>query len=224
MNDKRSEDKYNVFIVDDHPIVCQGLGQLIEQEADLHVCGDAGDIASALESIAVCSPDIAIIDITLGQNSGVRLIEDLSHLYPDILILALSMHDESIYAERCLKAGARGYIMKQEPPELVISALRKILNGEIYTSDNLRMKLINKLVSPKSDIGGSSIEMLSNRELEVFRLIGDGLKTSEIADKLSLSVKTIETYIDHIKKKMKIKDLRGVIKSAAQWLVDQNLN
>jgi DNA-binding NarL/FixJ family response regulator len=181
------------------------------------VCGDAGDAQQALSKIAKNRPDAVIVDITLGRNSGLRLIEDLSQSYPDLPVLTLSMHDESIYAERCLMAGAKGYIMKQEPPEKMIAALRKVLGGDIYISENISAKLLQKMVSGKSAATLSPIELLSNRELEVFQLIGQGVKTRKIAEQLNLSIKTIETYIDHIKKKMNFEDSRSLLLHAVQW-------
>jgi DNA-binding NarL/FixJ family response regulator len=165
--------KHKVLIVDDHPIVRQGLAQLINLDNELSVCGEASDIRSALQAVHEIRPDIAVIDISLGEVSGIRLIEDLSSQYPDILILALSMHDESLYAERSLRAGAKGYIMKKEPPGQVIVALKKVLSGDIYVSNDLSLKLLQKFVANKGRENRSSIESLSNRELEVFQLIGD---------------------------------------------------
>ncbi len=210
-----------MFIVDDHPIVRQGLAQLINQENDLRVCGDASDIPSALQTVKECGPDLAVIDISLGQSSGLSLIEELSRQYPDLSILALSMHDEALYAERCLRAGAKGYIMKKEPPEKVILAIKNILDGEIYVSDNLGSRLLHKLVAKKSGTTSSGVDVLSNRELEVFHLIGQGIKTAKIAEQLNLSVKTIETYIDHIKKKMHFKDSRDLFLHAVQWRINE---
>lgn len=215
--------KSKVFIVDDHPIVRQGLMQLINQESDFVVCGDAGDIPSAKEAIAKSRPDVVVIDIALRQSSGIRLIEDVAHQYPDIFIVALSMHDESVYGERCLKAGARGYIMKQEEPENVIAALRKVTAGEVYISENLRDIFLNKFINKKYQTPGSSISSLSNRELEVFQLFGQGLKTQQIAAELNLSVKTIETHIEHIKRKMNFKNLHELTTSAIRWAVGQNI-
>lgn len=226
MGSKKTDNKKSkkkVLVVDDHPIVRQGLAQLINQESDFMVCGDAGDIPHALKAIEDCRPDIIIVDISLGHTSGIRLIEDLSHNYPDLAVLALSMHDESIYAERCLKAGAKGYIMKQEPPEKVISALRKILEGDIYISDKLGTKLLHKFVTKKADASGSPVELLSNRELEVFQLVGQGLKTRKIAEELNLSIKTVETYIDHIKKKMNFDDSRDLFLHAVQWSMNEKI-
>lgn len=226
MKDNRSENnkmKYKVVIIDDHPIVRQGLAMMIDQENDLRVCGDASDIPSALEAVREHSPDIAVVDISLGQSSGLNLIEDLTRQYPGLSILALSMHDETLYAERCLRAGAKGYIMKKEPPEKVIVAIKDILNGGIYVSNNLGSKLLHKLVAKKSGAADTGVNVLSNRELEVFRLIGQGLKTGKIAEQLNLSVKTIETYIDHIKKKMHFKDSRELFLNAVQWHINEGL-
>ena len=227
MNRIRSAQKktvYKVLIIDDHPIVRQGLAQLINQEPDLSVCGDAGDIPQALNIIENSNPDIVIVDLSLGFTSGIRLIEDLSQNIPGLLILAFSMHDESIYAERCLKAGARGYLMKQESPEKVITALRTILNGNIHISSKLGSRLLHKFVSKSTYSSDSPVDLLSNRELEVFRLVGQGLKTKKIASELNLSAKTIETNIDHIKKKMNFDDTRSMLMHAVQWNMTDTLN
>jgi len=218
---KNKKTKYKVLIVDDHPIVRQGLTQLINQETGFAVCGDAGDIPQALQAIEKYGPDIIIVDISLGHSSGIRLIEDISDNYPGLAILALSMHDESIYAERCLKAGARGYIMKQEPPEKVAEAMKEIMNGGIFISEKLGTRLLHKFVARKKiEAPSSPVELLSNRELEVFQLVGKGLKTRRIAEELNLSVKTVETYIDHIKKKMNFDDSRNLFLHAVQWTMN----
>ena len=145
-NTTTTKKKTKVFIVDDHPIVRQGLIQLINQESDFVICGDVGDIPSAMKDIAKHRPDVVIIDIALGQANGIRLIEDIAREYPEILMIALSMHDESVYGERCLKAGARGYLMKQEEPKSVITALKKVAAGEVYISENLRDMFLNKFI------------------------------------------------------------------------------
>ncbi|MBI4697401.1 MAG: response regulator transcription factor [Nitrospirae bacterium] len=221
ISSKTSNPKRKIFIVDDHPIIRQGLAQLINQEDDLTICGEASDVPQAIDAIPKCSPDLTTIDISLGLGSGIQLLEALLYKYPDMLILVLSMHDESVYAERCLRAGARGYIMKKEPPEQVIVALRKVLDGEIYVSSKLSEKLLHKFVTKHSGVYISTIDSLSNRELEVFQFIGKGLKTREIAEQLNLSVKTIETYIDHIKKKMNFKDSRNLFMHAVQWFMSE---
>jgi DNA-binding NarL/FixJ family response regulator len=219
--EEEKEIKHKIFIVDDHPIVRRGITQLINQEPDFIVSGEASDIASALQAISTCDCDLVIVDLSLGQDSGIRLIEEILLDKPDMKILILSMHDEFLYAERCFRSGAKGYIMKQEPPEQVIAALKVILDGEVYISDNLSSRLLNKLVSKQPATYSSPIEQLSNRELEVFQLIGKGLKTRKIADQLNLSVKTIETYIDHIKRKMNLEDSRDLIQHAVQWGISE---
>ena len=211
--------KHKVFIVDDHPVICQGLSQLINNESDLSVCGDAPDISNALQSIPECRPDAAIVDISLGKGNGIRLIEELALCSRNLPVLVLSMHEESVYAERCLKAGAKGYIMKEQPPGEVISALRKILDGEIYISENLRSTLFNKLIAKRFKADTSPVDRLSNRELEVFEFIGQGLQTRQVAEELNLSVKTIETYIEHIKQKMNFKSLHELILHAIRWVM-----
>jgi DNA-binding NarL/FixJ family response regulator len=194
--------KHKVFLVDDHPIVREGLAQLINKETDLTVCGEAGDVSDALQAISESKPDIAIIDLTLEHGSGLRLIENLHYKKTGVPILVLSMHDESVYAERCLKAGAKGYIMKQEPSDRMLSAIRKVLDGEMYISGNMEKKFLSKMISGDKIEFTSPVDVLSNRELEVYQLFGQGLKKREIADQLNLSVKTIETYVENIKKKM----------------------
>lgn len=211
--------KIKIFIVDNHPIVRQGLSQLISQEHDLELCGESGDIRHILPAIKKSKPDIVIVEIALGTFSGLKVIEDLCREHPDIPVLILSIHDEILYAERCLRAGAKGFIMKEEPPEQLLFAMRKVVKGDLYISDKLGPKLINKLVSKSTGVSSSAIEQLSNRELEVFQYIGQGMKTRDIAESLNLSIKTIETYIAHIKKKMGFKSSRELFLFAVQWSI-----
>ena len=213
--------KRKIFVIDYHPIVRKGLSQLINQERDLLLCGEASNIMHALPSINRCSPDMVIFDISLGPVSGLKLIEELCHQHPQLPVLILSMYNEEIYAERCLRAGAKGYIMKQEAPDKLLLAMRKVLKGETYISSNLGPKLINKLFSKSSDINASTIESLSNREFEVFQFVGQGIRTRDIAEALNLSIKTIETYIDHIKKKMGFKNSRELFLYAVQWSITE---
>lgn len=208
--------KKRVFIVDDHCILREGLSHLINSEDDLMVCGEAGNISDALQTIAGCKPDIVIVDITLGDGSGIRLIENLTYSHPGLPVLVLSMHDEFTYAERCLKTGAMGYIMKQESSKKLLSAIRKVLGGEIYISDKLNIILLQKFVKNKLEGLDSPTELLSNRELEVYQLIGQGLKKHEIAERLNLSVKTVETYIEHIKIKLQLKNTHDVLMHAVK--------
>jgi DNA-binding NarL/FixJ family response regulator len=208
--------KKKVFIVDDHCILREGLTHLINSEDDLVKCGEADNISDALQAVADCKPDIAIVDISLGDGSGIRLIENLIYSHPRLPVLVLSMHDETAYAERCLKSGAKGYIMKQESSGKLLLAIRKVLAGGIYVSDELNVKLLNKFVNNKFEDTDSPTKLLSNRELEVYQLIGQGLKKHDIAERLTLSVKTVETYIEHIKIKMQLKDTHDVLMHAVK--------
>ena len=188
-------------MVDDHPIVRQGLTLLINQEADLAVCGEAEEMHSALSAIQAAPPDILIVDISLNGPDGLELLKNIRIMSPRLPVLILSMHDESIYAERALRAGANGYIMKQEATEKVLVALRRILSGEIYVSDRIANSMLRHYVRGANPSEHSSIADLTDRELEVFRLIGEGHGTRQIAEALHLSVKTVESYQAHIKEK-----------------------
>ncbi len=194
---------HSVFLVDDHPIVLKGLTQLINYEKDLKVCGEAVDVSSAMQAIGDCKPDIVIVDLDLDHDSGLRLIENLSYSHPDILILVHSMHDESVYAERCLKTGAKGYISKEAPPEQLIIALRTVLNGKIFVSDELGGNLVLKLVKGKFKYNDSPMEL--------FRLLGKGLRNENIAEQLNISINTVNDYIRNIKLKMNINSVRELI-------------
>ncbi len=221
MNIDRPEIKkgeHRVFIVDDHPIVRRGLEQLINQESDLSVCGDAGSIPQALKAIENSEPDITIVGIDLGHSSGISLLKDLTRYYPGVSTLVYSMHNESVYAERCLRAGAKGYIMKNEPFENVVSALRKILEGEMYISRKIRRELLDKILIKKSEACGSLVDLLSNRELEVFHLVGQGLKIQKIAENSNLSISTIESHVYNIRKKMNFRNIRELFVHAAKFV------
>jgi len=210
------------LIVDDHPIVRQGLSELINQEDDLVVCAEAEDAHQALNAIKDNQPDMLIVDIALPDTSGLELIKDITARYPDLPVLALSMHDESLYAERAMRAGARGYIMKQEATEEVIAAIRKVFAGQIYASERMKEKMVRKLVKGPTQQAASPIDRLSDRELEVFLLIGQGYGTRQIAKKMYLSVKTIETYRAHIKEKLDLKDSNELLRYAICWAACRN--
>jgi DNA-binding NarL/FixJ family response regulator len=214
--DRRS--KYGILIVDDHPVVRQGLAQLIDQEKDLEVRGHAEDAPQAMRAIKEIQPDMVIVDISLKDTSGMDLVKDMKIRHPDLPILILSMHDESLYAERALRAGAKGYIMKQEATERVITAIRRVLAGEIYVSDRMAAKMVTRIATGVAPSSSSPVESLSDRELEVLRLIGEGHKTRDVADKLHLSVKTIETYRAHIKEKLGFKDGNELFRYAIEWV------
>ena len=206
-----------IFIVDGHPIMRQGLSQLINQEADLCVCGEAEDAPEALEAIAALKPELVIVDSFLKKISSLELIKDIKRYDASLPILVLSMHDESLYAERALRAGATGYVMKQEKGEKVLMAIRQIMVGDIYVSDKIGGKIMKKFFGERFDQPGSGdLEKLSDREFEVFHLICTGQKTSQIAEKLHLSVKTIDTYRANIKKKFDLKDANEVLQRAIQ--------
>jgi DNA-binding NarL/FixJ family response regulator len=215
---KNHHEKKRILVVDDHPIVRQGLSMLINRNEDLLVCGHAADAAEAMEAVRVLKPDMVIVDISLKDANGIELIKDIKSYDAGLPVLTLSMHDESLYAERALRAGARGYIMKQEGTENLISAIRRVLAGELYISDRLAGRLINKMVSGGVEASTSPLESLSDRELEVFLLIGRGHRTRQISEQLQLSPKTVETYRSHIKEKLNIGSSTELLQHAIQWV------
>jgi DNA-binding NarL/FixJ family response regulator len=213
--------KKKVLVVDDHPLLRQGLALLINQQHDMHVCGEAEEAQAAMQSIAEKKPDIIILDISLKGPDGLELLKSIRAIYPDLPVLVLSMHDEAIYAERALRARANGYIMKQEATEKVLVALRRIFNGEVYLSDGMSKKMLKQYIGGAPPLLESRIAALSDRELEVFRRIGEGRATREIADELHLSVKTVETYQAHIKDKLSLRSGRELIQHAVQWKMNE---
>lgn len=212
--------KRSVMLVDDHPIVRQGLAELINQEPDLHVTAQAPSAAAALIALDESTPDVAIVDISLEDRSGIELIKDLRARKPDLPILALSMHDEALYAERALRAGAKGYIMKQEATDQVMTAIRKVLQGQIYVSERMAGRLLNQFVNTRPGDEDSPLGRLSDRELEIFSMIGKGMGTRDIATKLFLSVKTIEAHREHIKEKLKLKTGTELMRMAVQYALE----
>jgi DNA-binding NarL/FixJ family response regulator len=209
--------KKTVFVVDDHPLLRQGLAMMINREPDLVVCGEAEEAHAAMRAISAFMPDILIADISLNGPDGLDLLKNLRLLYPDLPVLILSMHDESIYAERALRARANGYIMKQEATEKVLVAVRRILDGEIYLSSRMSNKLLLQYMSGKTAETDSRLAALSDRELEVFRMIGEGLGTRQIAEALHLSMKTVESYQAHLKEKLSLRTGRELMQHAIQW-------
>ncbi len=207
---------HKILIVDDHPILREGLAQLINQEKDLRICGQFEEASKAFDSIASLKPDLALVDISLKGSSGIELLKNIRTNYSKMFVLVLSMHDESLYAERVLRAGAAGYIMKQEAAEKVLEAIRKVLKGEIYLSEKMSAKLMHQLVGGRATATGSLMERLSDRELEVFGLIGQGRGTRQIAEQLHLSVKTIESHRAHIKEKLSLKNATELVHRAIQ--------
>jgi DNA-binding NarL/FixJ family response regulator len=212
-----SPKKYRVYVVDDHPIVRQGLGLMINREADMLVCGEAEEAHSALQALTTLQPDVMIVDISLIGPDGIELVKAIRARNVSLPILMLSMHDESTYAERAIRAGANGYIMKQEATEKVLVAIRRILNGGVYLSDRVAGKMLQQYVRGAATVKHSPMADLSDRELEVFRLIGDGHATRQIAEELHISVKTVETYQAHIKEKLSLRNARELMQHAIEW-------
>ena len=206
-----------IVIVDDHPIVRHGLAQLINDESGLSVCGSASGAAQALEVLAKTEPDLVILDLSLGDESGLDLIKTLQARYPELPVLVLSMHDEAYYADRVLRAGAMGYIMKQEAAEQMISAIHQVLSGKVYLSESMAASMLTRLVGRKVVRGGTPVDHLTDRELQVLGLIGKGLGTRQIADKLHLSVKTVENHREHIKAKLKLRTSAELVRYAVRW-------
>ena len=221
--DNNTSLKKKVFVVDDHPIVRQGLAQMVNREPDLTVCGEAEDASTVLQAIVAVKPDIMIVDISLNGPDGLELLKNIRTRYPALPVLILSMHDESIYAERALRAGANGYIMKHEAAEKVLGAVRQILNHETYVSDRVASKILQRYISGSDSPKSSPLSELSDRELEVFRLIGKGHSTRMIAEELHLSVKTVESYQAHIKDKLSLKNGRELVQHAIQWVLSEKV-
>jgi DNA-binding NarL/FixJ family response regulator len=209
-----------ILIVDDHPLVRAGLAQLIGDCPDLEVCGEAANMSEALRQIDNNAPDLAIIDLSLAGGSGLDLIEHIKSRNLDILMLVASMHDETLYAERVLAAGARGYINKQEAQDSIIRAIRQVLGGKVYLSEAMTDRLLSGMVDARVD--KRDIELLSNRELQVFELIGRGVPSSQIASQLNLSIKTIETYQANIKKKLRLTSAHELNQRAIRWVMDED--
>lgn len=210
--------QYKILVVDDHPLVRQGLAQFINQEKDMEVCGEASDGYQALQIIGDLKPDLVTVDIEMEGLSGMDMVRNMKVQYPDVPVLMLSMYDESLYAERALRAGARGYMMKQEEPEKVVQAIRIILNGDVYVSEKATSKILKLLSDSKSNEQSSTVDRLSDRELEVFKMIGENYRTRHIATKLHLSAKTVESYKARLKQKLILKDAAELARYAAEWM------
>ncbi len=206
-----------VVVVDDHPLVREQLKQMINREPDLTVCGEAASRNEALNVIATTKPDLVIVDLSLKESQGLDLIKDLQANEPQPLVLVVSMHDESLYAERAVRAGARGYITKQEATKKILEAIRRVLAGEIYLSEALTSKVLTKLMAGQQIQSPASLENLTDRELQVFRLIGQGHTTRQIAEELSLDAKTVETYRSRIKEKLELRDAADLLQRAILW-------
>lgn len=214
--------KKNILIIDDHPMMREGLGQLIQNERDLEVCGEAGEAGDGLEKVRQLQPDLVIADITLPGKNGLELIKDIQALHPRLPVLVISMHDESFYAERVLRAGGRGYIMKQEGGKKLMEAIRTVLEGRVYVSEKMSAKILDCLAGGKPGGPDSPFGNLTDREFEVFQLIGWGLSTAQMAERLHVSPKTIEVHRVHLKTKLKIDSAPELIRYAVRWLESES--
>ncbi len=210
--------KHRLYLVEDHPVTREGLSRLINYQTDLEVCGQAGIAGTASREIAALKPDLVILDISLAGTSGIELIKVLISHDSVLRILVLSTHDESLYAQRALRAGARGYVMKHQPTEHVMTAIRQVLNGGVYLSEQMRNRLLYQMVGAAPSPLVSGTEQLSDRELEVFELIGEGYSTRRIGASLHLSVSTVETHRAHIKRKLRLENATELMLRAVEWV------
>jgi DNA-binding NarL/FixJ family response regulator len=218
---KPSSDANKIILVDDHPMLRRGVAEAINAQHDLQVVAEAGTMQEAFKLVNEHKPDVVIIDVSLDGNNGLELMKQLNFRDPELKMLAYSMHDEQIYAERALRAGAKGYLMKQEPPETLLGAIRTVIGGKIHLSPQISDRLLGKLVGAGQTTPASPVESLSDRELEVLHLLGQGMTTSKIADKLCLSVKTVETYREHLKQKLHLGSGPELLRYAIEWSLSQ---
>jgi DNA-binding NarL/FixJ family response regulator len=221
MRMKNPRKRARVLIVDDHPPVREALALRIGRQADLEVCGEAADTREALRLVGQCQPDVAVIDISLKTGNGIDLIKRIKDRNDHVRILVWSMHSESLYAERALRAGALGYVNKDQATDRIVEAIRRVLEGKVYLSETMTEALLQRAVGgTREGATRSPVELLADRELEVFRLIGEGVKTTEIAERLHLSVKTVETYRDRIRQKLDLSDGTKLAHYATEWVLE----
>jgi DNA-binding NarL/FixJ family response regulator len=221
MSKKSAQKQKRILIVDDHPMMRQGLAQLIGLESDLSVCGEAENAGSALNAVSSLKPDLVLADISLPGKNGLELIKDFQAIQPGLPVLVISMHDESLYAERVLRAGGRGYIMKQEGGKKLMQAVRQVLEGKVYVSEKISAGILENLTGHRPGMEGSAVERLTDRELEIFQLIGQGKSTRDIAETLHLSVKTVDVHRANIKTKLKLNSASDLIRYAVRWAESQ---
>jgi DNA-binding NarL/FixJ family response regulator len=209
--------KIKILLVDDHPLVREWLTNLINQRSDFQVCGETGTAPEALQLVGSVQPDIVIVDISLASGSGIELIKDIKARQFDVAVLVLSMHDEMLYAERALRAGAGGYVMKSEATQKVVQAIHKVLEGEIYVSEKVSALMAKKFIAGNAKENSSPLELLSDRELEVFQLLGQGFNTRQIADHLNVGFKTVQGYSARIKVKLNLTTATELLREALRW-------
>ena len=208
----------SVLLVDDHPIMRHGLAQLVRMEDGLHVCGEAGSAQEGLAAVEELKPDLVIVDLTLPDKSGLELVKDIQAMVPGTQCLVLSMHDEALYAERALRAGARGYLMKEIAAESLITAIRKVLSGGIFVSDTVATRMMEQVTGGRGRQGTGGVDSLTDRELEVLEMIGAGKATKVIASQMSISTRTVEAHRAHIKEKLGLTDGGALVRYAVQWV------
>ena len=209
--------KVRVLLVDDHPVLRKGLAQLVNQDSRLVVCGEADDVPTAIKSIETLQPDLVIMDISLKHGDGIELLKTVKPQFPDLPVLVLSMHDETLYAERSLRAGAMGYLMKDDPAEQVLLAIGRVLAGEIFLSNRMKSRMMLQFAGRYGKVPSSTVEQLTDRELEVFHLIGAGRTTRQIADYLHLSMHTVQAYREFIKAKLSLPNSTQLVQHAVHW-------
>lgn len=217
---ERPAAKSRIYLVDDHAMFREGLRQLIEREADMTVCGDAADAAAAMTGIEATHPDLVIVDISLGGTSGIDLVKAIKNKYEDLPVLVVSMHEESLYSERALRAGAMGYVMKHEPSKTVKTAIRRVLEGDLYLSQKMAGNMVAKLMRG-GEQASSPLESLSDRELEVFRMLGQGKPVRLIAEAMNVTIPTVNSFRNRIKEKLNLKSSTEVMLQAIHWVQDQ---
>jgi len=203
--------------VDDHPVVREGLAESINRQTDLMVCGEAEDRHAAIEVIQQSKPDLVIVDLALKTSSGIELIKDIHARWPRLAILVVSMHDATLYAERALRAGAKGYLTKQEATRSIVEAIRSVLEGEIYLNEKTAANMVGRLTGSTDSVSDSVLGVLAEREMQVFELTGHGFSTRQIAERLHIDVKTVETYRARIKEKLRLKDSNELLQLAIRW-------
>jgi DNA-binding NarL/FixJ family response regulator len=214
----KDTEKRRVLIVDDHAVLREGLALVINVQSDLLVCGEAGSVAEGIQAAAAVQPDVALIDLSLMGGSGLEVVKDLKAQHPNLPTLVLSLHDEALYAERALRAGARGYIMKRAPIPELLAAIRKVLDGDIYLSEKMGSVVVRQALGERTTLAsGDPLEQLSDRELEVFQLLGEGHSTRDVAEQLGLSMKTVSCYRQNIQTKLELKDAAALLQRAVHW-------
>ncbi|HEY1614988.1 MAG TPA: response regulator transcription factor [Rhizomicrobium sp.] len=210
-----------IFLVDDHPLFREGLASLINRSPDLHVCGEAGTAADSLDGVREAAPDVVIVDLSLGEGSGLELVKALRNAAPETAVLVLSMHDERRYAERCIRAGARGYVMKAESPTQVTAAIRDVLDGKLHLSQQMRSVFVERFVDGAPPQALAPYQVLSDRELQVFQLLGQGCETRRIAERLGVNIKTVQAFCARIKEKLNLANASELLREAVRWSEDQ---